>query len=387
MTIDTLTAPRTSSMVGRVAQALHAYPYTALVLALGLLLRAILVPLTHGQDFVVWDLASRYTLAGVDIYAHHPHGYPGGPYTYPPLFLYSELPFQWLALHTGAAFTVLGKLVIVAGDVLTAILLAEMLGRCGLDDRLVALGAALYFLNPLVLYNGAFYGRFDAFPVALFLLAVRLHNARRRWVFPVAYALAVAAKTYPIFILPWLLMRDRTRRGRTIVGLVVVLGGLSLPYLVDNPRTFIHDTIQYNGGKLPGNLSWQYVLLGPLGPHRALLLSYALLALFAVALFLFARLDLLTYCIVAILSFLLFSKVVIEQYYLWPMPFLILDAIARRGRASAALFALLSATGFFVNPYIHPFGQKPPVITVAVALCILAYVLTRRPQSDDLVAT
>src|SRR5581483_4113606 len=144
------------------ARAIRRHPYTSLVFLAGIIIRAILIPITHGNDFIVWDLASRATLAGSNIYAHHPRGYPGGPYTYPPLFLYSELPFQWLALHLGVSFVILGKLPIVAGDLLTAALLAAYLARRGYDERTVALGAALYFLNPLVLYNGAFYGRFDA---------------------------------------------------------------------------------------------------------------------------------------------------------------------------------------------------------------------------------
>src|SRR5438105_4070571 len=93
----------------------------------------------------------RYTLAGINVYAHHPH-YPGGSYTYFPLFLYLELPFQWLALHTGVSFTVLGKLPIMAGDVLAAALIAAHLGQRGHGDGVRALGTGLYFLNPLVLY-------------------------------------------------------------------------------------------------------------------------------------------------------------------------------------------------------------------------------------------
>ena len=64
-------------------------------------------------------------------------------------------------------FVVLGKAPIVAGDVLTAALIAWYLRLRGRSDAIVAFGVALYFLNPLVLYNGAFYGRFDAVCVGL----------------------------------------------------------------------------------------------------------------------------------------------------------------------------------------------------------------------------
>ena len=360
---------------------LRTHPYTAAVFALGLVLRAVLIPITHGQDFVVWNLASRYTLAGINVYAHHPH-YPGGPYTYFPLFLYLELPFQWLALHTGLSFTVLGKLPIMAGDVLAAALIAAYFRQRGRRDGLTALGTGLYFLNPLVLYNGAFYGRFDALCVGLFLLALRFYNPRqpRSWRFPVLYAYAVAAKTYPVFILPWLL-RERARRSRVVMALVLVLGGLSLPYLLTSPARFFSDLVLYNGHKLPGNLSWQVLLLDHhyLSAHGARLLSYALLALFAAALFLFTWLDVYTYSLVAILLFIVLSKVVIEQYFLWPMPFLIVAALDRRSWSSWGLLILLSVSGMLINPYIHPWTERVPAANVAVALCILVYVLTRRP--------
>ena len=96
----------------------------AAVLLVGLVVRAVLVPITHGPDFVVWDLASRATLDGINVYAHHP-AYSGGPYTYFPLFLYLELPMQWLAIHTGAPFTIMGKLPIVGADLLATVLVVR----------------------------------------------------------------------------------------------------------------------------------------------------------------------------------------------------------------------------------------------------------------------
>ena len=58
-----------------------------LLLAAGIVVRIALVPITRGQDFDVWDIASTATLQGSDIYTHHP-AYPGGTYAYFPLFLY-----------------------------------------------------------------------------------------------------------------------------------------------------------------------------------------------------------------------------------------------------------------------------------------------------------
>jgi len=406
----------------RVTTWARAHPYTLLVLIVGLALRAALMPIAHGEDFRVWDLASRYTLHGVNIYKDHPP-YPGGPYAYVPLFLYVELPFQWLALRTGLPFTVLGKLPIVGGDILTAALIGWLLARRGCREAVVALGVALYFLNPLVLYNGAFYGRFDTLCVGLLLLALVIHDhaniapraygatplrgapatgkrvgdgtddAGNRgwpaagapggygWVFPLLYAAAVATKSYPVFLLPWLLAREPRGRKRLLLSLAAVLGGLSLPYLLTSPVRFVADILLYDAHKTPGHLSWQVLLLQlhVLSPHAARLVSYLLLALFVVALYLFRRLDLWTYATVSILLFILLSKVVIEQYVLWPLPFLILDALRQRSRrswAAGAMLALLSTVGMLVNAYIYPFGQSPWPIALILAAAIVLYLAT-----------
>ena len=131
-----------------------------------------MIPITHGRDFVVWDKASAATLWGVNIYAHHPD-YPGGPFTYSPLFLYLELPFRWLAAHSAIPFTVLGKVPILVADIGCGALIAGELRHRGFGGRTVAWATALFFLNPLVIYNSAYYGRFDTVCVALLLLAFR----------------------------------------------------------------------------------------------------------------------------------------------------------------------------------------------------------------------
>src|ERR1700757_2880752 len=200
-----------------------------LVLGAGIAVRLGLIPITRGQDFEVWDLASSETLQGIDIYAHHP-AYRGGPYAYFPLFLYMELPLQWLSQHTGISFTVVGKVPILAGDVACALLLAAELRDRATSDRAVVFGTLLFFFNPLVLYNGAFYGRFDTVALALLLSAVRLlrqgKGSAGLW-----YGLAVAAKTFPVFVLPGILRAARGRRLRVVIALVTVLLVLSAPYL------------------------------------------------------------------------------------------------------------------------------------------------------------
>jgi hypothetical protein len=350
---------------------------THAVFAVGLVLRCALVPVTHGPDFVVWDLASRATLGGSNIYADHPIGYPGGPYTYPPLFLYLELPFQWLALSTEVPFTVLGKIPIVLGDFLTAGLIVLFLRERRHDDRTIACASAMYLLNPLVLYNGAFYGRFDALCVGVFLLALHLHASKGpgAWRFVAAYAAAIGLKIYPIFLLPWLWMREQRLRWRLTASVAGLLGAISLPYVITSPVPYVRDILFYNFNRAPTNLSWQIALADRLSPDSTWVVGAALLALFVFALVCLAELDAYSAALIGILLFFLCSKVVIEQYFLWTFPFLIQNAVSGRSRADLGLFLLLSAAGMLSNHYLHPFGERVVPLNVAVAAGVLAYVV------------
>jgi len=346
-----------------------------LVLAVGIAVRVALIPITRGQDFDVWDLASTATLQGIDIYAHHP-AYPGGPYAYLPLFLYLELPFQWLAEHTGISFTVLGKVPVLAGDIACALVLAaELRARTG-NNRAVVLGTSLFFLNPLVLYNGAFYGRFDTVAVALLLFAVRLLRRRKRsaglW-----YGLAVAAKTFPVFVLPGIVREARGRRIWLAITLTGVLLVVSAPYL-PSWRAMVSDIVVYDAVKAPGALSWQTLFIGSTSIEKVRLVGYVLLALYLIGAVLLARaLDLDVYILATLVLFLVCSKVLLEQYLVWPMPWLVLVlwTAPRIRAATIAFFGAVTVVGMVANPHIQPWGRSPALIVAGFAVLCVIYLV------------
>ncbi len=350
----------------------------AVVLLLGTIARCALIPLTHGQDFVVWDMASSATLRGVNIYAHHPH-YPAGPYAYFPLWLYIELPFQWLAQHSGIPFEVAGKLPIVAADLACALLIAAAVRRRGQNEFVVAAAAGAFFLNPLVLYDSAYYGRFDSLGCA-FLLAALLGLPTRRsigWLPAGYYALAVAAKTFPIFVLPAILRRAKGGWLRVVVALALVLTVLCVPYLRSLHALYV-DVFRYDATKIPQGLSWQRELLGTLTYEQAKWLSYLLLMCFAVGAVLLALVtELWLATALTLVAFLLASKVVLEQYLIWPLPFLIVVAAgAAAGLAAATLLlaGLLTAVGVLDNTSFHPFEPGAAVPWSLAGICLIGLV-------------
>ncbi len=278
---------------------------------------------------------------------------------------------QWLAMHTGVSFTILGKLPIVGADLLATVLIVRALRLRGAGQRAQAVAAALFFLNPLVLYNGAFYGRFDSVCVALLMVAFAA-SARRpfTWRFSVAYALSIAAKTFPVFLLPWLLRRGRVGAVRVLACVVVVLFAVAAPYIITSPRAFFTDLL-YSADKLPGALSWQVALHGLPAATQVdvgnVLLGVFVLAAIAVA---FCVEDFTLAAAATMVLFLLFSKQVIEQYLIWPMPFLVLLAAGRGSRAAWWLIAELTVAGMLVNAYFHPFGLQPTMINVVFAAAV-----------------
>ena len=367
-------------------------PWLVATLAVGLLVRVVLIPVTHGQDFVVWDKATAATLAGINVYAHHP-AYPGGPYAYLPPFLYLELPFQWLAQHTGMSFLVLGKLPILVADVACALLIASLCRLRGGNEYTSAVGAAAYFVNPLVLYNSAYYGRFDSIGLALLLAAVRavytVRTDRGRWGGALWFGLAVAVKSFPVFVLGWLLRWNPFGRGRVILASVLVVVLACLPYLT-TMHAVIHDVVFYDAGKQPQGLSWQYLLNEPIGVAASKRVSYVLLLLFAAGAVWLTRIpDSVRYSAVVFALFIICSKVVLEQYLTWPLPFLaVLIGAGPRARP-IAFAALLSLVGMVDNETLHPFGRSSSVVVAVLTLGCAAYVVleARRDPADVREAT
>jgi hypothetical protein len=163
----------------------------------------------------------------------------------------------------------------------------------------------------------------------------------------------------------------------------------------------LYDIVLYNGHRLPSGQTWQMMLrpCNPCSSHyhtpyleTVRLLGSILLLLYGGALFLLTGLDLLTYCTVAILLFLLLSKIVYEQYFLWVMPFLIFDLVERRSRSAGILLAALSILGVLDNEQIHPLHLHEHGVAVteyaafiAVELCIAVYLVMllvpQRPRS------
>ncbi len=367
----------------RAPRAWHGRPGLARVLVLAAIVRLALIPITYGHDFVVWDVAARLTLNGVNPYTHWremPNAYP-----YLPAFLYTLLPLRWLSLHAGIPFTILGKLPIAAADLAVGAALYSLVRRAREPERApraAVLAAALYLFNPLVLYNSAFLGRFDAVALAFLLPALMITG----WRFAVLYGLAVATKTFPIFILPALVIGPYRRTPRELAGAAAVIVAVALPFLVWDPAALLYNlTTRAAAGAvpLPRGLSWQYILQPalPMGLYVHLEAVFYLVLLGAVVYW--RDRPPLTLCALTFSLFLLVDRKIWEQYLTWPLPFLIALAVLRRDAASGALAGGMTLAALFMNEQGNPVDHRlymrlvpyPPVaVNALLALGIVLYI-------------
>jgi len=340
--------------------------HAPLLLPVALLLGALavrlpLLGLTAGYDLRVVAGMARRAAGGQDVYALGVQRL--APWAYFPLLLHLDAGLMRLAAHTGWSFYLLAKLPVVAADVGIGVLLYAALRRRGQAGGRAAVGMALYLYNPLVLYNGAFYGRFDAIALAFLVLALEGAGAGAGLCAP-AYALASAAKTFPLFLLPLLALgRDRQDPRRLLLACALVVP-LSLPEVVTDPggllsHAFLVDRFGFEG------LSWNLILphLPVLGRPGAAGVARVGAALYPVALLLLVRAPLSIKAACAYALFVLLSGTVYEQYLLWPLPFLIVAGLHHRRRGALGLLALDTLAGLVENEYT---GRPGPLHYAAV---------------------
>ena len=357
----------------------------------GLVLRLALLPFAEGYDFRSYAHLARFTLHGRNAYIVGVHVME--PWAYLPLCLHLFTALEWFAEHTGWPFRVLGKLPIVAGDLLVGCLVYAALRRRGSSERVAVAGMALYLFNPLVLYNGAFYGRFDAIALAFLLLALEYYYTH--WFAP-AFALAISAKTFPLFMLPLLALgRDRQAPHRIILSCTLVLA-LAVPYIITEPDKLLSHLF-YNRASF-GRLSWYYLFLSTrwLSKPEVITVAHITTYIYPVILLAFVHRPIYMKAALCFTLYLVLNHVVYEQYLLWPLPFLIVVGLHYRSYLAIGLIALCTIAGTLENEHTWWARSHGPLLSyallptpyvplnVALATGVLAFILIKLQQHESL---
>jgi Glycosyltransferase family 87 len=249
-------------------------------LVAGLVLRYLLAPFTAWpHDDAVWYQAAAGGQHNLGLYARSEFPYPplwglmlsglgqvlghlgvtGGTLggSDPSFAALDQSTHTFAAIITGPWFNLAFKTVLFGFDLGTGLLLRGLVGELTGNPRRGNLAFALWFLNPLVLFESAVFGGFDVM-VGFFVLAalVLVLHRRHAWA-GVALALGVLTKVSPVALLPLLLLvvADPQREGgrlrlqvvdtvRLAAGFVAGLAAVGLPVLLAGDAALaVHGTV------------------------------------------------------------------------------------------------------------------------------------------------
>jgi hypothetical protein len=323
--------------------------------------------------------SARY--GDAELYGHYAHRMASGewPYRdffdeYPPL---AQPLFYVVKLLPGPFITSFRWTMALFGAAALVLMVEAMRGPL----YRVVVAAAVAGLSPL-LVGPVFLNTYDLFPALLTIATVLALLRRRETTAYVLLALAVAAKVYPIVLLPIALVETWERGGRDAVrraaawflGVLVLVhlpfavlgpGGLRFSYWVQVKRGLESESL--GGGillaldrlglysvtlrdKAPGSRD----AVGTLPDVLAALSSVAILAAVVTVtlLYLRGRRDLIVAAAAAVTAFVAFNKVLSPQYVAWLMPLVPAAGVVEAG----VLVAVFSLTHVVFNLFSKPHG-------------------------------
>lgn len=330
--------------------------YLILLLLLGALIRILLFPLPFNQDFADFIIDAQNVAGGGHLY-HNP--LPSGskflldgvlytyyPFAKPPIFVYMMIAAGYVSAFTGMPIAILGKAIIMLGDLGVSYLIYSLLLSMKLRERDCLSAMCLYLLNPFVIFVSAVSGKFDSIPLFFLLLALRNTENLKM---PLCFGLSFATKQFTLFMLPWFLLRLRNVKyilGSIMVFLIVLLPSIIYDYGDLGNLLFAHTD------KTPRGFSWMIVFAN-LPYDQMHMITSAIFSLYIVFLILLAALVQITayaYAALAFSSMIIFSAVVWEQYLTWSIPFCSIIYASDKSRIPLLLLAAYSIAGLAVDP-------------------------------------
>jgi hypothetical protein len=355
----------------------------AALLGSALLLRAVAMALS---DRVVADVL-RYRKVGAHLLdvSWNPYLAPR-LYPYPPLWMWVEAAAEWASRHTGLSFAHLVKVPVVAAD----LGLVAVLDAWGRERGGAARWAGwIYAIHPVSVLVTGFHGQFEALALLPAALALRAHEAGRRDASALWLAAAIAVKSFPVLLLPFLMLARRgagahasaKAAARYAVLALAPVAALLAPFAWSDLGALRRELLGYGGvadfgwiglwrgvgwmrtGILARSEAWHWA--APIAAGKLLFLA-ALAGLWLA--FLRRRSpDPPRTALAVFLAFGVFYGAVSAQYLLWPVPF----GALRPGRLLVlhALAATAGLVGFymFLAPGVLTGG---PVVEAAGVLWV-----------------
>jgi hypothetical protein len=307
-------------------------------------------------------------------------------YPYPPPWAAVEAGAEWLARRGVGSFPVNVKLPAVAADLLIVLVLAAA-ARAG---RAAPVAPWLYAVHPVSLLVTGAHGQFDSILLLFVLLALQALARERRDTAALALAAAIATKSFPVLLLPFLASAGRApwRSALRFALLATIPVGLLLvPFAAANPGALRRELFAYSGvadfgwnglirgvewlatGVLPRSEAWFWPLASTLS--KALFLAaWSALALAAWS----GRpgLEPERACLAVFLAFGVFYGSMSAQYLLWAVPLGVMRPDRHVAGYTAAAMVGLIGFYLFLAPGVLAPGRLEGAARYAAGLAWVA---------------
>ena len=349
------------------------------VMAAALLIRVVAALLS---DRVVADVLRYHKVAAhvLDV-SWNPYLAPR-LYPYPPAWIWVEVAAEWLARHAGVPFALAVKVPVILADTALAGLLAAWVRdrrAVGLDVTIAWAGWA-YAFHPVAVLVTGFHGQFDAAALLALVFALRALDRGHRDRSALALSAGIALKSFPVLVLPFvvLFLPDTRARVRYVLLAVVPVLLLLSPFALADPAALRRELFAYAGvadfgwigalravraaagGHLLRAGAEQWGALVPLS-KLAFVLAAAALWWATAARRLHWRLE--ASALGVLLAFQVFYGALSAQYLLWPVPLAVL--LGERWTALHAAAATVALVGFYV--LLAPGVLTPAEVTLMPA--------------------
>lgn len=244
---------------------------------------------------------------------------------------------QWgISIIPGLLYDILLKIPLILSDVIVTVLLFKIVKTRWQNERAAVIVAALWFLNPIVIWVSSGWGMFDTLPALFTVLSLYFVLNGRFSLSMLSLAVATLLKFYAIVIfVPLVVIIWRKAGTRTVLTSLIpstVFGILaSVPlFLVSNSLSFVSasssPTSQYAGLSIWTSL----YLTGSSSPNISLLSDVLIAVSLVVVYFILVRNSSIlgddltvtaSYFLIPVIVLLMFYKFVGENYIVWLIPF------------------------------------------------------------------
>lgn len=253
-----------------------------IILALGLIIRGIIIPLfTHNHDVYFWAATIQHIQSGNGLYSLSGYYYtPVWGYFLGFLGLIATYVFRISSFGTigdsllpsaGAEwgfygtmvvspeFSIFVKSFITVFDLLCAYLIYVLVKRFRHSDKEATIAFGLWFLCPLVIYTSAVQAMFDNISVTFMLLTLILMMDRKYALAGASLAIAVLTKPFPAYLififLAYVLKKNEDRISKVKSVLLAVLGVTATSVIILLPQILL-GTLSQTFFMITGRASW-----------------------------------------------------------------------------------------------------------------------------------